>query len=311
MFRRFIGSMVVAALLASGSTAFAASNAAAHRGASASAAGQVQSGTQTGGSGPSGHAFGLKVRDAVQAALASGSTGTALANAVHEVLVTEHANAKGLQVAMAVYAKDTSNTSPTTPFTDLPTQAPWALSAVAALHNAGVIEGTSATTFSPSSNVTVDELATMLARLQAVGSIFTSGAPGGTPSWALSAMNWAASAGVMNNEQGLGGPSAALTRAQAIVMLLNAAGLGQAAAMDANVPITLQGNAPSWAHGALALAIQLGLLQGANGQLLANSPLTRAQMAVVLARLAVLQAQSNISSGTSSGSTGSSTSTNN
>lgn len=306
MLRRMVCTLVAVSLLASSSVAFAASG----PGARGPVSGQVQN-SQSRGSGPAANAFGIRVKAAIQTALSSGSTGAALANAVHAVLATEHSNARGLQVAMAVYANDTTGTPPTTSFTDLPKQAPWALAAVAALHHAGVIDGTSANTFSPSANVTVDELATMLARLQAVGSKFTSGAPAGTPNWALPAMNWAASAGVMANEQALGGPSSALTRAQAIVMLLNAAGLAQSAAMDANVPITLQGNVPAWAHGALALAIQLGLLQGSNGQLLAESPLTRAQMAVILARLAVLQAQSTISSNAAAGSSSSTSSSGN
>lgn len=88
-------------------------------------------------------------------------------------------------------------------------------------------------------------------------------------------------------------------------MLINAAGLAQQAAGQSGAAIDPKGRPPAWAHGALALAIQLGLLQGSNGQLLANESLTRAQMAVLLARLAVLEAAAG--SSTASG-TGASTS---
>jgi hypothetical protein len=63
----------------------------------------------------------------------------------------------------------------------------------------------------------------------------------------------------------------------------------QASAL-ASAPIDLSGTPLDWAHGALALAIQLGILRGSGGRLLADQPLTRAQMAVLLARVAVLEA---------------------
>ena len=296
MRRKITGFVVIAALLSSGATAFAAShpssaNASASASTSASANGSASSHNAA--------AFGIHVAEAIADAQASGSSGTVVAQAIHQVLLNEHSNAKGLSVAMAVYANDQSSGSPTTTFLDVKTEAPWATAAVSALEKAGVVQGTSTTTFSPNADVTVAELATMLARLQAESPSNTSSAPSGTPAWALKAMAWAETSGVMTNVQNLGQPDAPLTRAQAVLMLINAAGLSQSAAMDANASINLEGNVPAWAHGAIALAIQMGLLQGSDGQVLANSTLTRAQMAVLLARLAVLEAASSTSSSSS------------
>jgi hypothetical protein len=236
------------------------------------------------------HVFGDEVAAAVQAARASGAQGTALAEAVHQVLLTEHPNAKGLAVAEAVYQNRESGDPGAAAFGDLLQQSPWAAGAVGALHSAGVIDGTSATTFDPGSAVTLAELATMLSRLQAGSAASIADAPPGTPDWAQDALAWAEESGVLAGEQGLGGPNDALTRAEAVLMLINAAGLAAQASALGSAPIDLSGTPPDWAHGALALAIQLGILQGSGGQLLADQPLTRAQMAVLLARVAVLEA---------------------
>lgn len=259
--------------------------------ASADGAGDAGSQTQAQGQNPTHSSFGESVAAAVYAARQEGETGTAEAEALHQVQLAEHPNAKGLAVAMAVYALQGSTGQGNSPFADLTQDAPWATAAVDALQQAGVVDGTSATTFDPSAPVTLGELATMLGRLQAANATSTSDAPAGTPTWASNGMAWAEESGVLGGEQGLGTPDTPLTRAQAVLMLINAAGLSQDAVAQADAQIDLQGTPPAWAHGALALAIQLGLLQGSNGQLLADQLLTRAQMGVLLARLAVLLAQ--------------------
>lgn len=245
------------------------------------------------------HGVGRQISAVIQSALSGGTTGTALANAVHEVIATEQHNAKGLTVAMAVYQQLTSQagtagsqTSGTSSagFSDL-SQTPWARAAVDALHQAGVINGTAPGTFSPNQPVTLAELATMLAHLQAGSATSTSNVPAATPTWARNALAWALTSGVLSGIQGLGTPDAPLTRAQAVRMLINAAGLGHLASTLTATSITLSGQVPSWARGALSLAIQLGLVQGSGGKLLADQPLTRAQVAVLLARLSILEAE--------------------
>lgn len=321
MRHHLLGSIVIVAIVASSATAFAARPwggqpaSSTQASSSNSQSGNVSSSTGSNSASVSNTAkatFGTSVSAAIAASRAAGGQGAVLAEAVHAVLSHEHANAKGLAVAMSVYASSSSGSSGSSPFTDLTTQAPWATPAVSALHQAGVIEGTSSTSFSPNDSVTLAQLATMLARLQAGTATSTANVPAGTPSWAASAMAWSQASGVLDSEQGLGQPNVPLTRAQAVLMLINAAGLGQTAWAEANAPINLTGNVPTWAHGAIALAIQLGLLQGSDGQVLANSTLTRAQTAVLLARLAVLEAEATGSTSTSTTTTtGTSTSASN
>ncbi len=298
---RSAGSLCLSVLLLGG-TVMASPSAGTHGYSASGAQGAAASGGGTSGAGTAHSAnptstaagsqlpLGRSVAATVYAAHQSGAGGPVLAAAIRSVLANENANARGLSVAQAVYTRLSANAmSGNGPFADVPAQAPWALAAVNALQQAGVVQGTSSTTFSPNQPVTLAELATMLARLQAGSASQTTSVPAGTPSWAEQAMAWAESNAVLAGEENLGSPGAPLTRAQAVLMLINASGLAPEASLLSHATIALTGTPPPWAHGALALAIQLGLLRGSNGQLLANQPLTRAQMAVLLARLAVLE----------------------
>lgn len=289
----------LALTLLAGGTAMAAAPAGVPANGAAQGAGQAHaggaagngSGGQSQGQASAGAGFGQSVSAAVYAARQGGQSGTVLAAAIHQIQLAEHPNAKGLAVALAVYQQTYAPGQGASTFTDVTLNAPWAQAAVDALQQAGVVNGTSSTTFSPNAPVTLAELATMLGRLQAGNATSTSNAPAGTPAWAQNGLAWALQTGVLDGEQGLGTPNAPLTRAQAVLMLVDASGLGSYATAEAGAPIDLQGTPPAWAHGGLALAVQLGLVQGSNGQLLADQPLTRAQMAVLLARLAVLEAE--------------------
>ncbi len=269
-------------------------------GSQAKGQGQQPVGKPTG----SGSAFGQSVAAAVQAALSSGQTGPALANAVHLVIQTFQPNAKGIAVAEAVYQSVYTSTSggqtPPTQFKDMG-GAGWAAPYVDALTQSGVVQGTSKTTFSPNANVTGAELLTMLDRMQnwsKVGSAAQTGSTANSqllakaPAFALQAIKAALSRGTLQGVGGLANPNAPLTRAQAIMLMINSLGLNQTAQSEATASIPLAGPVPSWAHGAIALAIQLGLVAGSNGQILADQTLTRAQMAALLARLAILEALS-------------------
>jgi hypothetical protein len=247
-----------------------------------------------------GSAFGQSVSQAVYAALSSGETGTALANAVHLVIGTFKPNAKGISVAEAVYQSvyGASSGSETISmnFTDMG-GAGWAAPSVNALYQSGVVKGTTSTTFSPSENVTGAQLLTMLSRMQNWQTASGSGTQttdaqflARAPAFALQAIRTAISNGFLQGIGGLTNPSAPLTRAQAVSMLINSLGLYQLAQSQSGATLSLSGPVPSWASGAIALAIQLGLVQGSDGQILANQTLTRGQMAVLLARVAMLEA---------------------
>lgn len=282
-------------------TAFAAGNGAGASHASSHAKGQPHAAGQPKSSG-SASAFGQSVSQAVYAALSAGETGTALANAVHVVISTYKPNAKGISVAEAVYASvygaSGGGKGISVPFQDM-AGAAWAAPTVDALSQAGVVRGTSKTTFSPNAKVTGAELLTMLDRLQNWQGATTtsqSGAGASTtllsraPAFALQAIRLALADGIVQGVGGLTNPNAPLTRAQAVTLLINSLGLHQAAQTASTASLGLSGPVPRWASGAIALAIQLGIMQGSNGQILADQPLTRAQMAVLLARLATLEA---------------------
>ncbi len=246
-----------------------------------------------------GSAFGQSVEQAVYTALSSGDTGTALANAVHVVIGTLKPNAKGISVAEAVYQSVYSATSGgetvSMPFTDMG-GAGWAAPFVSALNKAGVVRGTTQTTFSPDQKVTGAQLLTMLDRLQNWPTATATGSAvpdsqflAQAPAFAAQAIRSALSEGLAQGVGGLTNPNAPLTRAQAIALLINSLGLNQVAQGESGAAISLSGPVPGWASGAIALAIQLGLVQGSNGQILADQTLTRGQMAVLLARVAMLE----------------------
>ncbi|MHB1505354.1 MAG: S-layer homology domain-containing protein [Sulfobacillus sp.] len=246
---------------------------------------------------------GQTISQAVYQALSSGETGTALANAVHQVIQSLMPNAKGITVAEAVYQNVTSQVygqGGGSPFADMG-NASWATPYVSSLYAAGVINGTSAHSFSPNQAVTSAQVLTMIGRLLA-RSPSTQGAPrqarlappsaaqaqflAEAPTYAQTAIQAAIQNGTLNGVQGLTNPNATVTRAQAVALIINALGIGSVAATQEAAQISLTGTAPSWAHGALALAIQIGLLRGSGGDLLANQVLTRAQMAALLTRMA-------------------------
>ncbi len=81
-------------------------------------------------------------------------------------------------------------------------------------------------------------------------------------------------------------PGTPATRVEVVVVLLEAMGLGDQARDLAGSAIDFRDAAdvPLWARGYVALAISLGILQGDGGKLQPNKPVTRAEMAALLAR---------------------------
>jgi hypothetical protein len=79
----------------------------------------------------------------------------------------------------------------------------------------------------------------------------------------------------------------AATRVEAAVMLLEAAGLGGEARSLAGVSLDFKDatDVPEWARAYLALAVRLRILQGREGKLWPNAPVTRCEMAAMMSRL--------------------------
>ena len=85
------------------------------------------------------------------------------------------------------------------PFTDVP-ESRWSYPYIQQLYDAGVVSGTSATTFEPTANVTRAQFVTMLAGLQGADvSAYTSGKFADVPAdaWYAPYVNWAAENGVV------------------------------------------------------------------------------------------------------------------
>ena len=174
-------------------------------------------------------------------------------------------------------------------FRDVP-PAYWAYADIESLAAAGVINGVGGGCFDPQGLVTRAQFATMLARLDhppadTVGPRFSDVPP---TAWFYGPVEAATGLGWMS---GVGGglfdPNAPVTRAQAALTLADYLGLDHVAQDEGSAPLPFTDAAavPAADHGAVAVAVHLGLLQGAYGQVLPAAPLTRAQAAALLVRL--------------------------
>ncbi len=178
---------------------------------------------------------------------------------------------------------------PSPVFQDVPSDF-WAVAAIDRLAGQGVIQGTGHGLFAPNSSLTRSQFAALLARLYqvptgTVGPAFTD-----VPSseWFATDVEDAAGLGWMEGvAPGLFDPSAPITRAEAAVVLARVLGLGQVATDENDLPVPYADAAqiPSYARGAVLVALHLGLMTGFGTAFLPNDPVTRAQAALILDRL--------------------------
>ena len=135
----------------------------------------------------------------------------------------------------------------------------------------GLLNGTSANTFSPNAPTTRAQLWTVLAR-QADADL------SGGNTWFENAQNWAKAKGISDGSD----PNAAISRAQVVTMLWRAMGQTAVAsgASFADVP------ADSYYAQAVAWAVENGITAGVGGgRFDPNSTCTRGQIATFLYRL--------------------------
>ena len=154
--------------------------------------------------------------------------------------------------------------------------AQWAAAAIETLSAQGVLTGLTPTQFGPQDPVTIGQLAAVLLRYQG-------GAGQGAPF--AKQVQRAIGDGMLS---GLGGDvdaGAAATRAQAIAMIVNALQLPANGNLASLQTFGDTKSVPAWARQPLALAVQLGLLTGSQGQLDPNAKLSRAELAVILQRI--------------------------
>ena len=172
------------------------------------------------------------------------------------------------------------------------TQAPWATEDVAQLAAQGIIRGVGNGLFAPNAPLTRDEALALIVRALGAGQSgqgvtlqFTDDA--NIPAWATRDLEVAVAMGILPNSGTLN-PTGAATRQQVIVWLIAAMGLNAQAASTSTADLSGFTDAnqisPS-AMGAMALAVQLGLLKGTSATTISpNGTITRAQMAAMLAR---------------------------
>lgn len=176
-------------------------------------------------------------------------------------------------------------------FSDM-SQASWATEDVAQLAAQGIIRGVGDGRFAPNAPLTRDEALALIVRALGAGQSgrgvtlqFTDDAY--IPAWATRDLEVAVSMGILPNSGTLN-PTGVATRQQVIVWLIAAMGLNTQAASTSTADLSGFTDAnqitPS-AEGAMALAVQLGLLKGTSSTTIdPNGTLTRAEMAAMLAR---------------------------
>ena len=195
----------------------------------------------------------------------------------------------------ATFAEDPDWTEPEEPatdvseiFTDVPADH-WARAVIQYVYDNGLMTGTSATTFAPEATTTRGMIVSMLARLEGV----TSAEPAGftdvsADDWYATAVNWAASAGIVNGyEDNTFQPNAVITREQLAAMLMNyAQWKGQDTSARADLSHYSDADSiSSWANDVLSWAVAEGLLTGVTDDTIAPQVhATRAQVAAILQR---------------------------
>jgi Fibronectin type 3 domain-containing protein len=165
----------------------------------------------------------------------------------------------------------------------------WAQAAIQRARQLGIVDGYTNGTFLPNASVTRAQFAVMLTRALGLDGgeshlAFTDrDAIGG---WAVDAVSAAVQAGVISGyEDGSFRPGDSLTRAEMVTMIIRALGLSNGIAADSSGFSDAAG-IPDWAKAAVAVASELGIVNGREGNRFApNDAATRAEAVVILLRV--------------------------
>ena len=163
----------------------------------------------------------------------------------------------------------------------------WYKDAVQYAYDNGLMTGVSDTEFAPEATTTRAMIVSILARLENVTSAEAAGfADVSADDWYATAVNWAASAGVVSGTgDGNFSPNAAITREQLAAMLMNySAWKGED--VSARADLSTYSDQPStWATETMSWAVAEGLISGVTAdQLQPQASATRAQVAAILQR---------------------------
>ncbi len=192
----------------------------------------------------------------------------------------------------ATFAKDPDWTEPEEPATDVSdlfldvTPNAWYKDAVQYAYDSGLMTGVSANEFAPEQTTTRAMIVSMLARLEGVESANNAGFADVSNEWYATAVNWAASAGVVNGyEDSTFRPNTAITREQLAAILMNYASY-KGEDVSNRADLTSYTDQPStWAEEAISWSVAEGLLTGVTADTLQpQGAATRAQVAAILQR---------------------------
>ena len=195
----------------------------------------------------------------------------------------------------ATFAEDPDWTEPEEPeepatdvsaiFLDIAPDA-WYRDAVQYAYDNGLMTGVSDTEFAPEQTTTRAMIVSMLARLENVTSAESAGFADVDDEWYATAVNWAASVGVVSGTgEGNFSPNAAITREQLAAMLMNYAAY-KGEDVSARADLSAYSDQPSaWAEETISWAVAEGLLTGVTAdELQPQGNATRAQVAAILQR---------------------------
>lgn len=196
--------------------------------------------------------------------------------------LTEKVTEVTLNASTSIYAKWTKNGMP---FTDVKVGT-WYYDAVTFVYENGLMQGTSATRFSPDSSLTRAMLAQILYNRTGKPTVkdksaFTDVA---NDAWYADAVIWAYGEGIVS---GVGGgkfaPDASITREQLAAMLYRAAGSPEV--QETTLTFNDASKVSSYAKSAICWAVEEGIVTGKGGNRLdPTGTATRAEVAQMLAR---------------------------
>lgn len=194
----------------------------------------------------------------------------------------------------ATFAEDPDWTEPEEPATDVSDifidVAPnaWYKDAVQYAYDNGLMTGVSANEFAPDATTTRGMIVSMLARLEGVESANDAGFADVEGEWYATAVNWAASVGVVNGyEDNTFRPNDAITREQLAAILMNyAAYKGEDVSARASLDAYSDAeNVSTWATDTMSWVVAEGYITGMTADTLQpQGSATRAQVAAILER---------------------------
>lgn len=194
----------------------------------------------------------------------------------------------------ATFAEDPDWTEPEEPATDVSDifidVAPnaWYKDAVQYAYDNGLMTGVSANEFAPDATTTRGMIVSMLARLEGVESANDAGFADVEGEWYATAVNWAASVGVVNGyEDNTFRPNDAISREQLAAILMNyAAYKGEDVSARASLDAYSDAeNVSTWATDTMSWAVAEGYITGMTADTLQpQGSATRAQVAAILER---------------------------